>query len=124
MTVSDVTLANKLIQSIRDCVGHRHCLELLRFFGKHPNTRFSRLALVRLAASDENNGRLKIETALGHLIDKGMVKTYIENNIRLYSLTEDGSLRSLALEMAKYYGRTSDISHTDDLYLKSGIHLH
>jgi hypothetical protein len=99
MTISEIAIAEKLNQFIRECADGQYCLELLRFLGEHPRARFSRLALAH--PLDGNNGRLKIEIVLNHLIDKGMVKTYIENNVRLYSLTEEGSLRSLALDLAK-----------------------
>ncbi len=99
MTTSEITIAEKLIQFIGECTGGQYCLKLLRFFGEHPYARFSRLALAQLL--DASSGRLNIEIVLRYLIDKGMVRKYLENNVHLYSLTEDGSLHGLALDMAK-----------------------
>jgi hypothetical protein len=99
MTGSEIAIAEKLYEFIKEYTDGHYCLEILRFFGRCPRARFSELAVVH--ALDANGGRLCIARVLRHLIDKGVVKTYIENNVRLYSLTEDGSLRSLALDLAK-----------------------
>ena len=99
MTVSEIAIAEKLSQFIKEYADSHYCLELLRFFGGYPHARFSRLAVVH--ALGGNDRRLYIEKVLRYLIDKGVVKTYIENNVRLYLLTEDESLRSLALDLAK-----------------------
>jgi len=99
MNVSEIAIAEKLYQFTKEYADGHYCLELLRFFGGYPRARFSELAVVH--ALDVNCGRLYTERVLRYLIDKGVVKTYIENNVRLYSLTEDESLRSLASALAK-----------------------
>ena len=99
MTVPQITIAEKLYQFIKEYADDRCCLELLRFFGGYPHARFSRLAVIH--ALDVNGGRLYTGRALRHLTDKGVVKTYIENNVCFYSLTEDESLRSLASDLGK-----------------------
>ena len=99
MSGSEIAIAEKLYQFIKEYADDHCCLELLRFFGMYPHARFSRLALVHVL--DVNGGRLYIERALRHLIDKGVVKTYIENNVCLYSLTRDESLRSLVSDLGK-----------------------
>jgi len=99
MTVSEINIAEKLSQFIKEYADDHCCLELLRFFGGHPNTRFGGLAVVH--ALDVNGRRLYIERAVRHLMDKGVVRTYIENNVPLYSLTEDEPLCSLASDIAK-----------------------
>ena len=98
MSGSEIAIAEKLYQFIKEYADDHYCLELLRFFGGYPHARFSGLAVVH--ALDVNGRRLYIERVLRHLIDKGVVKTYIENNVCLYSLTEDESLRSLASDLA------------------------
>jgi hypothetical protein len=75
------------------------CLELIQFFGWYPNARFSRLAV--LHALSANSERRCIEKALKELIDKGMVKTYSENNTPFYCLSDDASKREAALELAR-----------------------
>jgi hypothetical protein len=99
VTVSETAIAEKLYQFISEYADSHCCLELLRFFGRYPNARFSRLAVVH--ALGRNDRRLYIGRALRHLIDKGVVKTYIENNVCFYSLSEDESLCSLASDLAK-----------------------
>jgi hypothetical protein len=99
MTLSQIHIAANLYQFIKEYADDHYCLELLRFLGRYPNARFSRLALAH--ALDVNGGRLYIGRALRHLIAKGVVKTYIKNNVGLYSLTRDESLRSLALDLGK-----------------------
>jgi len=99
MTASEIAIAEKLDQFLKEYADSYYCLEILRFFGKYPRARFSGLAVVH--ALNVNGGRLYIEKVLRYLIDKGVVKTYIENNVRLYSLTEDESLRSLVSDLAK-----------------------
>jgi len=99
MTVPEIAIAEKLYQFIKEYADDHYCLELLRFFGGYPRARFSGLAVVH--ALDMNGRRLYIERVLRHLIDKGVVKTCIENNVRLYSLTDDESLRSLVSDLAK-----------------------
>jgi len=99
MTVSDIAILEKLHQFTKEYADSYCCLELLRFFGGYPRARFSRLAVIH--ALDVNGRKSNIEKALKHLIDKGVVKTYIENNVCLYLLTEDESLSSLASYLAK-----------------------
>ncbi|MFB0556431.1 MAG: hypothetical protein ACETVW_01030, partial [Dehalococcoidia bacterium] len=90
MTTSKIAIAKKLNQFTKECTGGQYCLKLLRVFGEHPYARFNRLALAHLL--DMSSRRSNIEIVLRYLIDKGMVRTYIENDVHLYSLTEDGSL--------------------------------
>jgi hypothetical protein len=75
-----------------------YCLELIQFFGWHPNTRFSGLAI--LHALSVNGERRYIDKALRQLVDKGIVKTYSENGIALYCLTDNNGLRQKALDVA------------------------
>jgi hypothetical protein len=99
MTASEIAVAEKLDQFLKEYADSQYCLEILRFFGKYPHARFNGLAVVH--ALNVNGGRSYIERALRHLIDKGVVKAYMENNVRLYSLTEDEPLSNLASDLAK-----------------------
>ncbi len=85
-------------QYIREYANDPFCLELIQFFGGHPGTRFSNLAIFH--ALSANGEKLYIEMALRHLVDKGVVRTYIENNTPLYYLTDVEPLRQAALFMA------------------------
>ena len=75
-----------------------YCLELIQFFGWHPDTRFNALAI--LHALDVSGERRYIEKALSKLVDKGVIKTYYENDIALYCLTDNKALRRDVLEIA------------------------
>ncbi len=98
MNVTKTTPEEKLCQFTREYAGDQDCLlELIQFFGRYPNTRFSELAVIHAL----NGRRLYTERALRHLVDKGVVKRYRENNVYLYSLTEDESLRSLIIDLAR-----------------------
>ena len=99
MITSEITLPEELTQFIREYTGDQYCLvELLRFLGRHPNTRFSRLVIIHAL----NSRRLYTEKALKHLVSNGVVRTYVENNVPLYSLTEEESWRNWALDLAKF----------------------
>lgn len=97
MAIYEVAIEEKLRQFIKEYADDPYCLELLRFFGRHPNTQFDHLATIHAL----NGQRLYIELALRRLINEGMLRTYIENNVPRYSLSEDESLRSLVLDLAK-----------------------
>lgn len=99
MTISRITIAEELCQFVNRYVDDHYCLELLRFFGGYPHARFSELAVVH--ALNSNRGKLHTKKALKQLVDKGVVRISIDNNIPLYSLTENESLRSLASDLAK-----------------------
>ena len=84
-------------QYIKEYADNPYCLELIQFFGWHPGTRYSSLAI--LHALGDNGERLYIKQALRHLVDKGVVRTYIKNNTPLYYLTDVEPLKQAALFM-------------------------
>jgi len=98
MIASVVAIEERLSQYIRNYADDRRCLvELLRFLGKHPYTRFSRSAVVHAL----KNQRVYVERSLKYLIANGVVSWASENKIHLYSLTEDGPDRNWALDLAR-----------------------
>ncbi len=99
MTMAKIIIEERLGQFIKQYVDDNYCLELLRFFGWYPHARFNELAVIH--ALNSNHGKLYTKRALRQLIDKGVVRISIDNNIPLYSLTEDESLCSLASDLAK-----------------------
>ena len=96
--VTQEAAIDKLSQFIKEYDGDQCSLELLLFLGRHPHTRFSRLVIVH--ALDAR--RVDIDRALQHLINKGLVVMHAENGVPLYSLTEDESLRSLAIGLSSH----------------------
>jgi hypothetical protein len=99
MTVAQITLVEKLCRFLNQYMDDSYCLQLLRFFGGYPYTRFSEPVIVH--AVNPNNTKPHTKRALRQLVDKGVVRTSMDNDILLYSLTEDESLRNLASELAK-----------------------
>jgi hypothetical protein len=99
VTTAEITIAEELCQFIKQYVDDYHCLELFRFFGAYPNARFNELAVVHALNSEW--GTSYVKRAIGYLVDKGVVKVSVCNDTPLYSMTEDESLRSLALNLAK-----------------------
>ncbi len=100
MVVAEVAVTEEPCPSfIKEYADDYGCLEIIRFFGAYPRARFSRLAVVH--ALNVHGGRLYIERALKQLADKGIVRISTNNNILLYSLTEDESLRRPALALAR-----------------------
>jgi len=98
MTSAQITIQEKLCQFINEYEDDRYCLlELLRFWGRHPCTRFSQLVIIHALDSR----RPYVERALRYLINMGVVRTHIDNNLPVYSLTEEESLRSPVLNVAK-----------------------
>lgn len=100
MTKADMNTVEELGQFTKQYVDSYHCLELLRFFGGYPHAQFSELAVVY--ALNLNRERLRIKEVLRQLVDKGLLRISVFNNISLYSLTEDESLCRLALNIAKF----------------------
>lgn len=99
MNMAQTPAREDVFQVIKEYDSDPYRLELIQFFGWYPNARFSRVAV--LHALSANGERRFIEKALKELIDKGVVKTYSENNTPLYCLSDDASKREAALEMAR-----------------------
>ena len=86
---------DQIVQKFRD---DNYCLELLRFFGNYPTTRFSELAVVH-ALSDEEKSRVK--GALGRLLLSGIVGVCIANGTHLYKLADNEGFRDAVMYLAK-----------------------
>ncbi len=99
MTLAQTTLAEKLCHFVRQYIDDFYCLQLLRFFGRYPYTRFSEPVVAQ--ALNSHNKKPHTKRALSQLIDKGVVRVSTNNDVPLYSLTEDESLRSLVSELAR-----------------------
>jgi hypothetical protein len=99
MENTGITERNTFNQLMEKRSDNRYYLELLRFFGAHPNTRFNRLAVIQ--SLNENDSEYEIERALAQLISNGVIKASNENNTRFYSLTKDESRRKWVMELVK-----------------------
>ncbi len=95
--VTQEAAIDRLSQFIKEYDGDQCSLELLLFLGRHPHTRFSRLAIIHALDA----WKLDIERALRRLKEKGLVKVSNENGTSFYSLTEDESLYSPVLDLIR-----------------------
>ena len=95
MAKRDTTVEEKLHQFIKEYGCDRCSLEVLWFLSRHPQTRFSRLAIVHAS----NSPRLDVEKALRHLRDRQLLTTYSENGTDFYLLTQNESLHKLLLKL-------------------------
>jgi len=85
VTISQIAVRDKLHKLIGEYAEYQYCQEVLRFLGRHPYTRFSRLTIVHAL----NGYRWGTEQALNHLTHAGVVRKYVENGVTLYSLSVD-----------------------------------
>ena len=98
--MANMAIPEKLCKLIKEYADDYDCIELLQFFGAHPLAKFNRLAVTH--ALNSNGSRLHTERALKHLVNKGLIRIHIGNNVPLYSLTEDEALRSLVLRLTDF----------------------
>ena len=96
MLIQEVTeVEDKLSKMVKE-YGEDHCsLELLKFLGRHPHARFSRMAI----AHSIDAQRLNIDRPLKQLITAGLVRMNIENDQPVYALTEDQPLCDLVMQL-------------------------
>jgi len=85
VVTAQVATREKLDEVIKGYADDRSCQEVLLFLGRHPRTRFSRLAIVHAL----NGYKWYTEQALNRLTDDGVVKRYAESDLPLYSLSAD-----------------------------------
>ncbi len=82
MAIFEVTTEGKTSRLIEKYAGDRYCVELLLFLVRHPRAKFNRLAIFQAL----NGTRLYKEQALTRLTNSGVLRTYAENGMPLYSL--------------------------------------
>jgi hypothetical protein len=116
MAVTQATERENVCQLIEEYADDPYCLELIQFFGWHPSTRFSGLAI--LHALNVNSERCYIERAMRQLIDKGVVRAYSDNNVHYYCLTNDESFRQAAVDIVRL-----DWSQWQALLRRSHVHI-
>jgi hypothetical protein len=98
MFASIVVVEKQLTRYIENYTDDWHCLlELLRFLGKHPFTRFSQLAIVHAL---ENQGVL-VSRGLKYLVENELVTEEVENSIHLFSLATTEQTQTWTLEIGQ-----------------------
>lgn len=95
MTVSELA-GETLFQFVKEYAGDRLKVELLAFWGRHPNARFSRLA-IRCALEC---GKSDINRTLKDMVEAGLLDIHTGCGEVFYSLTADETKRQLALGLA------------------------
>jgi len=83
MPTSQIAIKEKLSQSLSEYANAPCCQKVLEFLRRHPQTWFSRLAIVHAL----NSHRLCVELALSYLTDSGVIRGYLKNNVPFYSLS-------------------------------------
>ena len=94
MTTVGAAMWDRLRELTGNTNDKHNILELLRFFGRRPNTRFNRQAIIRTS-----NSTTKTERALKYLIDKGAIRECDERNVLTYTLTDEGWMHNLAKDL-------------------------
>jgi len=84
-------------QLLKECADDPHYLRLIQFFGRFPNARFSRLAIIHAL----NDGKIPVEKALKKLADKEILNVTYLNKVVLYCLTQEEPARRLVLDLAQ-----------------------
>lgn len=98
--VSKVKSHSYIGQLMKKFVSDRCCLELFRFFAAHPNSRFSKLAV--LHAMDEDDNRARIINAIEQMIEEGIIHSFDEKGITYFTLTKDEAMRKLVINIALF----------------------
>ncbi len=94
-----VVIPEELHQFIKEYADDYYSVFLLLFFAAHPRARFNKLAITH--ALDRDNGGHYVHQALGKLVDKGVIDMRMDNNIPLYLLCDNTSIRSPVLQLGK-----------------------
>jgi hypothetical protein len=93
--VSAIEIEDKLCQFIAEFGDDLCSLELLLFFGRHPNARFNRTAVIHA----RNGRQFETRMALQKLLVKKIVIIHSENGIPLYGLTGNKGTRDIVFDL-------------------------
>jgi hypothetical protein len=85
----------QLLHFVQEYAPDRLRLDLLGFWGRHPNARFSSRAVC--CALDCN--KRDAELALKELVDAGILDACVENGMRFYCLTTQAAMRDPVTEL-------------------------
>jgi hypothetical protein len=99
MTTTETSSEKNLRQLVNEYADDRTCLlEFLRFFGRHPCTRFNQPAILHSLDCEPNNMR----SVLSYLVNKEVVVEKNQSRIAYYQLTESEPLRSELLNLSQH----------------------
>jgi len=95
MTTGEIAIEENLYQFIRKYAGEPLKMELLAFWGRHPNAKFSKFAMYHVEDYREVFCR-----ALEDMAEAGLVDAHVYNGTPLYSLTTNEEKRRLVMKLA------------------------
>jgi hypothetical protein len=96
METLSVSTEEELYHFLEEHGTNRVKRELLAFWGRHSDAKFSR----RVICYALDCSKLEAEGALRAMVDAGLVDNHTNNGLTLYSLTENEERRRLVLELA------------------------
>lgn len=96
MAMANVLSEEQLLRFLKQYAGDRLKMELLAFWGRHPNAKFARGAIS--CALDCK--RSAMDRALKDMVATGLVDTCKQNGVPFYSLTTNEEKRRAALQLA------------------------
>jgi hypothetical protein len=102
MMAPEIANDRKLSRFVGKCARSPFEIELLAFWGRHPKARFSKDAI---GYALDRKG-LDIDRALRHMVEVGLVDTYEDNGVLLYSLCTKEETCQLAMQLASVGGTT------------------
>jgi hypothetical protein len=98
MATGKIFISERLYQLIEQYRGYPNCLNALRFWAEHSNMHLDKKATLGIFCDN----KLNAELVLKRLVEDGVIRACPENNGSLYSLAEDGLVRSLASELMSF----------------------
>ena len=100
MTTTETSSEEHLRRLVNEYSDDRVCLlEILRFWGRHPSTRFNQPAILHsLDGADPSH----VQSALSYLINKEVVVENNQTRIACYQLTEFEPLRGELLTLSRH----------------------
>jgi len=100
MAMSNVSMEEQLLQFLKEHRGDLLKMEVLAFWGRHPNARFEKSAI----ADALDCKKLDIDRALKDMVEMGVLDMYMYNDTPFYSLTLNEERRRTVLELASIDG--------------------
>ncbi|MFC1987270.1 hypothetical protein ACFLVH_01830 [Chloroflexota bacterium] len=94
---SEINVSDELNHFIKDTVSDYYAMQVVLFFADHPYARFNKLAIIQ--ALKHNGGERLIQQALRDLVNIGIINTWMDGEVTLFSLIEH--MRNLAFELAQ-----------------------
>lgn len=100
MVLHSVLSEEQLLGLLDRCAGDRLRMELLAFWSRHPNAKFT----ARAVSCALDCKRLNVSKALAAMVEVGLVDTHDYNGTPVYSLTANEETRRPILELASLGG--------------------